>query len=28
VVVRFLTESTDPEKSARSLRQALDFALD
>jgi thiamine-phosphate pyrophosphorylase len=28
VVVRFLTESADPEKSARSLRQALDFALD
>ena len=27
VVVRFLTESPDPEKSARALRQALDFAL-
>jgi len=27
VVVRYLTESSDPEKSARALRQALDFAL-
>jgi thiamine-phosphate pyrophosphorylase len=27
VVVRFLTESRDPEKSARALRDALDFAL-
>jgi thiamine-phosphate pyrophosphorylase len=27
VVVRFLTESLDPEASARELRNALDFAL-
>ena len=28
VVVRFLTQSHEPEKSARALREALDFALD
>ena len=27
VVVRYLTESSEPEKSAHALRQALDFAL-
>ena len=27
VVVRYLTQASDPEKSARALRQALDFAL-
>lgn len=28
VVVRYLTEASEPEKSARALREALDFALD